>query len=174
MAEPFLKKIEFLRELEEIIEDRIFIGNAVDKLKDEITNNCWSISMSQELAGEFAVQDLQSIFEKILQNRIEQAAGSDCSHGMIFYVWFEWQSARLRFNLISDIHAKLPFGGKYNVIENIEPIIREFLSFPYHDGIPSIEAEEEVDDLEAEKEIKPFDVYVVNLPKAGKARNERD
>lgn len=153
-----MRKEDFLKELDEIIDDRLFIGNSIDDLNDEISQNTWSISMGQELAHEFTTEDLISFFNQVQNNRKEQIV-KNSDHNMIFYVWFDWQSARLRFNLISDFHKNLPFGGKYKIIKNIEPVLNEFLQFPYHDGFPIEETEEEV--AEDEVDIEPFNVYSV-------------
>lgn len=153
-----MNKEDFLKELDEIIEDRLFIGDSIDDLDNEISQNTWSISMGKELANEFTTEDLKSFFNQVQNNRKEQIL-KNSDHNMIFYVWFDWQSARLRFNLISDFHKKIPFGGKYKIIENIEPIFNEFLQFPSHDGFPIVEIEEEV--AEDEVNIEPFDVYSV-------------
>ena len=151
-----MSKEDFLKELDEIIEDRLFIGDSIDDLDNEISQNTWSISMGKELANEFTTEDLKSFFNQVQNNRKEQIL-KNSDHNMIFYVWFDWQSARLRFNLISDFHKKLPFGGKYKIIEHIEPILNEFLQFPYHDGFPIVEITEQVS--EDEVNIEPFVVY---------------
>ena len=153
-----MSKEDFLKELDEIIEDRLYIGDSIDDLNDEVSQNTWSISMGQELANELTTEDLKLFFNQFQNNRKEQIL-KNSDHNMIFYVWFDWQSARLRFNLISDFHNKLPFGGKYKVIENIEPILNKFLQFPYHDGFPIVEIEEEV--AEDDVNIELFDVYSV-------------
>jgi hypothetical protein len=46
-----MKKEEFLKELGEIIEDKIFIGDDIDDLEEEISQNTWSFSMNQQLAS---------------------------------------------------------------------------------------------------------------------------
>ncbi len=158
-----MRKEDFLKELDEIIEDKLFIGDSMDDLDNEISQNTWSISMSQELANEFTTEDLKSFFNHVQNNRKEQILKYS-DHNMIFYVWFDWLSGQLRFNLISDFHKKLPFGGKYKIIENIELILNEFLQFPYHDGLPIIEIEEEAEEDEVEEDeenFEPLNVYSV-------------
>ncbi|WP_205690294.1 hypothetical protein [Chengkuizengella sediminis] len=156
-------KEEFLKELEEIIEDNIFIGNTIDDLDEEISQNNWSFSMTQELVQEFTVDDLKNFFDRLLKNRKNQILNANSKHGMIFYAWFEWQSGRLLFNLISDLHPKLPFGGKYKVVEKIETIITEFLNYPYHNGISIIEIENDGELEENETINEPFNVYVTRI-----------
>ncbi|NBI28060.1 hypothetical protein [Chengkuizengella marina] len=156
-------KEEFLKELEEIIEENIFIGNTIDDLDKEISQNNWSFSLTQELVQEFTADDLKNFFDRLLKNRKDQFLNANSKHGMIFYAWFEWQSGRILFTLISDFHSKLPFGREYKVVNNIELIIKEFLNYPYHDGIPIIEIEN--DEIECDDQIinKPFNIYVTNV-----------
>jgi hypothetical protein len=149
-----MKKEDFLKELDEIIDDKLFIGSSIDDLNNEVSQNTWSISIGQELEKEFITEDLILFFNKVQKNRKEQIV-KDSNHNMIFYVWFEWQSASLRFNLISDFHKNLPFRGKYKIIENIEPILNDFLQFPYYDGFSIVEEVAEKEDNE------PFNVYSV-------------
>jgi len=153
-----MHKKEFLQELEEIVDDKIFIGSNLDYLDDEISNNTWSISMKQKLVNEFKVEDLIDFFSKVIQNRKEQIINSKYNHGMLFYVWFDRFSARLRFNLISDFHTNLPFGGDIQIIDIITPIIEEFLNFPYHDGLV-IEESDVVEESTIEL-VEPVKVYL--------------
>ncbi|MGE8035515.1 hypothetical protein [Lysinibacillus sp. NPDC093692] len=154
-----MNKEAFLKELDEIIQDELFIGNSVDDLDDETLLDNWSISMGQELVSKFTTEDLITFFHQVQNNRKEQIVNTS-DHNMIFYVWFDWQSARLHFNLISDLHTKLPFGCNHKVIENIEPILNDFLQFPYHDGFP-IGEKEEKEVIENEFDIEPLKVYSI-------------
>lgn len=154
-----MNKEEFLKELDEIIQDKLFIGNSVDDLDDETSQNNWSISMGQELVSKFTTEDLITFFHQVQKNRKEQIV-STSDHNMIFYVWFDWQSTRLHFNLISDLHTGLPFYSNYRVIENIESILNDFLQFPYHDGFP-IRQKEDEEVIENEFDIEPLRVYSI-------------
>ncbi|WP_202915356.1 hypothetical protein [Paenibacillus paridis] len=144
-----MNKEEYLRELDEIIEDKMFIGNDINDLETESSQNTWSISMSQQLASEFTVWEIRNFFKNVITNKAEQLTKANCNHGMLFYVWFDFQSGRLRFNFISNIHKRLPFKCEIETIENMDSIIYAFLEYPYHDGIPF---EEEIDKDEASVE----------------------
>jgi hypothetical protein len=146
-----MNKEEYLRELDEIIEDKMFIGNDIDDLDKETSQNTWSIWMSQQLASEFTVWEIRNFFKNVIINKAEQLTKANCNHGMLFYVWFDFQSGRLHFNFISDIHKRLPFKCEIETIEKIDSIIYAFLEYPYHDGIPF---EEEIDKDEASVENK--------------------
>lgn len=157
-----MSKKEFIEELNEIIEDPIFIGSSIDDLFSETGENTWGVSMGQELANEFTREELVLFFTQVQTNRKEQIV-QNSDHPMIFYAWFDWQAASLKFSLISDFHEKLPFGRPYKTIASIEPIIAEFLQFPFHDGIPITEGHDEISDEREEDEevIETFNVYSV-------------
>lgn len=159
-----MSKKEFMEELKEIIEDPLFIGNSIEELDDETAENTWSVSMGQELANEFTMEELVSFFTQVQTNRKKQIVGTS-DHPMIFYAWFDWQSARLRFSLISAFHEKLPFGSNYKTIASMEPIIAEFLQFQFHDGFPVAEIDDEIytETEEEEKVNEPFNVFAVVL-----------
>lgn len=128
-----MSKKEFIEELKEIVEDPLFIRKTIKDLQYETAENTWSVSMNQELANEFTVEELVSFFSQVKSNRKEQIV-ENSEHPMIFYAWFDWQSASLKFSLISAFHGTLPFSASHKMIPNIEPILAEFLRFPYHDG----------------------------------------
>ncbi|KRE50589.1 hypothetical protein [Paenibacillus sp. Soil522] len=160
-----MNKEEFLKELDEIVEDKMFIGNGIEDLEEEISQNTWSISMSQQLANEFTVIEMRNFFCKVISNRGEQIGKSNCKNGMIFYVWFDWLSGRLRFNLITDIHTKLPFKCKIERLENIDSVINEFLTYPYHDGIPFEEATDDDEGIKEDTEVDPLNVFLYRIEK---------
>ena len=137
-----MSKEEFLVELEDIIVDELFIGNTTKDLQDEIAHNMWRISMNQELANDFTVNDLATFFSSVLKNRKKQIVEKS-THPMIFYMWFDVMAAQLRFNLISDCHETLPFGREYKIINEMNPIISEFLQSPWHDGFTENEENDE-------------------------------
>ncbi|WP_205758519.1 hypothetical protein [Lysinibacillus sp. SGAir0095] len=147
-----MNKVEFLQSLEEVVVAPLFIGNSVDDLDKEIENNTWSISISGELATKLIVKDFINFFEKVISNRSEQLRDSKIGHDMFLYVWFDWQSAQIKFNLISDYNHGLPFSSDIEIIDELKLIIAEFLRFPYHDGI-EIEVITDVDE-EIEEDIR--------------------
>ena len=161
-----MDKQEYLKDLNDIIEDEIFIGSTIKDVNIEISQNHWSFSMSQELANDFTVEELKDFFIMVIDNRTNQIANSKSNHGMFFYVWFDWQSSRLRLNLISDFHRRLPFGREYNVLNSLEPIIEEYLNYPYHDGLVSLGVLD-IKGNESEENIKisPLNVFVKRINK---------
>ena len=137
-----MNKNEFFQSLEEIVVDPLFIGDSMQDLDEETANNTWSMSISKELATEIVVEDFIGFFQRVMTNRREQIRGSNNREGMLFYSWFDWQSAQIKFSLLSDFDTALPFGCEIEIIHKLEPIIEEFLSFPYHDGFPFEEVRE--------------------------------
>ena len=155
-----MDKNEFFLDLEEIVVDPLFIGDSKDDIDQEISNNAWSISVCNELSIQSSVKDFKDFFEKVISNRSKQIKISN--KDMLFYVWFDWQTAQLRFNLISDYDSKLPFSCEVETIDNLEPIIEEFLSFPYHDGFPVEEICEE-DEGGEEENNNPLKVFLCKI-----------
>ncbi|WP_391122519.1 hypothetical protein [Psychrobacillus sp. L3] len=146
-----MDKNEFFQSLEEIVVDPLFIGNNMQDIAEETANNTWSMSISKELATEIVVEDFMDFFRRVMTNRREQIRGSNNRDGMLFYIWFDWQSAQIKFSLISDYDTNLPFGCEIEIIHKLEPIIWEFLRFPYHDGF---RFEEVRDDDQMEEDVK--------------------
>ncbi len=156
-----MTKEAFLKELDEIVQDTLFMGHSVDDFNEEISQNHWSVSAEQKLVKQLTMEDLLTFFRQVQTNRKEQIVRNG-GHDMIFYVWFDEQSASLHFNLLSDFYAKLPFGCSYQTIDAIEPILHDFLRFPHHDGFP-IEDTENEEMIENEADIEPLRVYSILL-----------
>lgn len=93
LREVQMDKKQFLAELDEILGDSAYIGKSIEDIGEEISRNMWSISLSQQLAAEFTVTELDSFLQNVISNRSEQIAKLECNHGMFFYVWFDWMSA---------------------------------------------------------------------------------
>ncbi len=139
--------------------DPLFIGNSKEDIDQEISNNTWSISVSNEMNIKLSVKDFKDFFREVISNRSKQIKMSN--KGMLFYVWFDWQAAQLRFNLISDYDSKLPFSCEIETIDNLEPVIEEFLSFPYHDGFPVEDIREE--DEGVEENNNPLKIFLCKI-----------
>jgi hypothetical protein len=131
-----MDKNKYFKNLEDIITDPIFIGSSKEDLDEEISNNMWRISLEQELASKISINDFVVFFNKVIANRQSQIKTSNKQHGMIYYLWFDWMASQLRFNLISTVHEKLPFQCELELLESIEPIINNFLHYPYLNGLP--------------------------------------
>lgn len=63
-----MDKIDFFYDLEEIITDNIYIGLNIEDLNEEIRQNTWSISMSEEIAKQIESKDFINFFEKVIAN----------------------------------------------------------------------------------------------------------
>jgi hypothetical protein len=137
-----MTKAEYIESLNEIVEDEIFITKDISSLEVEISQNCWSISATQELADQLNADDLESVFQRIKINRQYQLANSDVEVDLIFYIWHDKQASQLKFNPINSNHDKLPFGSKIKLATSLASVIEEFLNSEHHDGIPPSEFEE--------------------------------
>ncbi|WCM59862.1 hypothetical protein [Paenibacillus polymyxa] len=126
----------YFKDLENIITDTIFIGSSEYDLDEESANNMWCISSNIELKKALTLKDYRDFFNRVIQNRRDQIIGSTLNHGMIFYLWFDQLACQLRFNLISDLHKKLPFQCDLEIIEHMDDMILAFLNSPFHEGLP--------------------------------------
>ena len=140
-----MKKNDYFESLNEIVDDKIFIGKSLNDLNTEISNNMWRIGIERETVETVSISDFIVFFEKVIDNRQQQINSSLSNHGMSFYVWVDHQAGQLRFNLISDLHSKLPFGCDIEMTTNLETIIEEFLNSPFLEGIS---VEENIEDGE--------------------------
>ncbi|MNM40334.1 hypothetical protein D3C81_511350 [compost metagenome] len=131
-----MNKNQYFQNLEEIIISPLFIGSSKNDLSEEISNNMWRISLEQDLDSVIRIEDFLLFFDKLIENRQRQIMESNNQQGMIFYLWFDWMASQLRFNLISRVHERLPFQCELELIENMEPILKEFIEFPYLNGLP--------------------------------------
>jgi hypothetical protein len=127
-----MTKEKFWQDLEEIINDPLFIGST----DDEINNNLWSISLGSELANAILLKDFSRFIKRVISNRKEQVKILNPTTNILFYLWFDDRASQLKFNIISDNGTGLPFKCKVILCDNYTPILKDFLEHPYHDGIP--------------------------------------
>lgn len=145
-----MNKIEFFNDLEEIVTDKLLISDDIHDLYKETENNTWSISISEDLALKITVEDFMNFFDKVIFNRQKQIRGSNGQNEMFFYAWFDGFSGQVKFSLISCIHQKLPFGCEIQILNELNPVIQEFLTYSQHDGIEIIE--DDTEDIQDEEE----------------------
>jgi hypothetical protein len=114
------------------------------------------------------MEELKKFFQKVFKNREEQLLKSESPQDLIFYVWFDWQSARLHFSLISDFNNLLPFECEIQIVDEIEIILEELLNFPYQNGFSIIaESNEEQEVEKQEKQSKEIlKVFVKKIMRA--------
>jgi hypothetical protein len=156
---------DFLASFQDVIGDIMFIGSSRDDLSAEIRTNMWRITLSDEQCEYLTTSDVLTLFERIVENRQQQLDQAKADHGMIFYLWFDEQALRLRFNLISDSHEHLPFGCQLNVLPAPEPILDRYLHYSSHETVPWSNLHEVPQEWRADDEEKAFvlDVYQMKL-----------
>ncbi|WP_051556819.1 hypothetical protein [Brevibacillus agri] len=159
-----MNRDDFLRELEDIVQDPIFIGKNTQDLQNEISANMWSISLGTPLAEQLTAADLKDFFQRVIANRELQIIESKCEHGMLFYVWIDWQAAQLRLNLISQVHGQLPFREEIEIVNELEPLLRDFIHLSHRDGFL---IEEEV----PEEKSGRTQVFLIALPQKQRRQN---
>ncbi|GIO97188.1 hypothetical protein J14TS5_22740 [Paenibacillus lautus] len=155
-----MNKEQYFEDLQDIINDLIYIGSSEADLQEEIETNMWRISISPELINQITTDDFNEFINKVIQNRKDQIESSSSNLGMYFYLWFDIMASQLRFNLISDINKKLPFSCEIQILNNPREILDDFLGSPFHNGLP---IEEHNDDSEDKEYI--IKIYKLHLKK---------
>ena len=111
-----MTKQEFFKDIQNIKSDKLLITDSVDNVNEEIQNNCWSISINDELSKEISVDELADFLKEVKKDRQQQLRRSNSKVGLIYYVWVDSQAGQLRFNFINSNHDKLPFGSRQNLV----------------------------------------------------------
>jgi hypothetical protein len=109
--------------------------------------------------------ELDAVAEAILAAGIRLRARFATSRTPItFYVWYDEQAGQLRLSVVSTGADELPFGGKYRIVQELDPIIRCIKS-DAAPGFISWNDLEEVrgDDDEVDVVPPPFPVFVVPI-----------
>jgi hypothetical protein len=130
-----MNKQEYLKSLEEIVQDSIYITDRTDELKKEIQTNHWSISINSVTAKLVETEDIVSFLERVKQSRAEQLNLSTVDVDLVFYLWFDEQAGNLNFNFINSNHLNLPFALQIENVDKEVVIIEEFLNSKYVGGI---------------------------------------
>jgi hypothetical protein len=133
------------------------------KQSEEIYHNMWCISLEDNLLESITLEQLKSFVDKLIGNRELQLKDSNCSRGVVFYMWFDQQALQLRFNIITGDVNLLPFGCKIQLHTTCESILSNFLNtvkdFSQHgDQIEFFSCEDEEDEKEY-----VLDVFVKSL-----------
>jgi len=157
----------YLNSLEDIIQDDLFITDNIELLNNEISTNCWSISIDQETVVLLTIQDLELFLNRVKENRLIQLKQSKLNIGLIFYLWFDEQSSQLKFNFINSNHKALPFKAKIELVSTSADIIQDFLNSKHHDGIPWDELkdvnDESIDDYNDKFIVKVYKELIKKL-----------
>lgn len=137
-----MTKTDFLKNIKDIVTDKIYLTENLDELDKEIENNNWSIGIDIDTAKNVKNKDLKVFLSDVIKNRIVQLENSDKNMDLIFYSWFDEQAGNLNLSFINACHEKLPFNAEIEFVDSIDAIISDFLGSGYLDGIPWDELEE--------------------------------
>ncbi len=121
-------------------------------LLNPVANNVHAYT--EDFAQIVMLDELVAFVRRLIKERCKQLAGLNVDSAL-FYLWFDEQAAQLRFNIISDIHASLPFQCATRKIGDVTPILEQLLS--------SICSEEEIVLLNADDEHEDEEAFVLNV-----------
>ena len=139
-----MNKQDFFERLKPMETDPMWIGKYAKELNKEISTNMWALSLVPEIANDVSIDDFLAFFERVIADRQEQVNKMK-RHGMLFYAWYDLPEGQLRFNCISEIHKKLPFENKIEIVDSIEPILETFLNDEWWEE--TLDASDESDEL---------------------------
>jgi hypothetical protein len=122
-----MTKEELFNDIEEIKWDRLFITDSVDNVDEEVKNNCWSISINDEIVNQCTVVELKAFLKDVKTNRREQLSKSNVKVGLIYYLWVDEQAGQLRFNFVNSNHTKLPFRAPQIFTDKEDDILSDYL-----------------------------------------------
>lgn len=160
-------KKALLARIIELCHKPLYLGTSAADVQREISENCWSISATQEECTEVSVEELMATINTVSACWRTQVVARADARGALFYVWFDEQASQLRCCVISDRNAVLPFGRATELVSMMEPIIAAFLSSPYHEGIPwdeFTEVEWSAPDEDDIVRYTPLNIYVEQMP----------
>lgn len=160
-------KKALLARIFELCHEPLYLEISAADLQREISENCWSISATQEERTEATVEELISTINTVSACWLTQVVARSDVRGALFYVWFDEQASQLCCCVISDRNAVLPFGRATEPVLMMEPIIAAFLSSSYGEVIPWDEiievewSDPEEDDI---GRYTPLNIYVEQMP----------
>ncbi|GGB65022.1 hypothetical protein GCM10007424_01160 [Flavobacterium suaedae] len=125
-----MTKQEFFNFYYNQLEDAVYLTESVDELKEEVSHNCWYISIPKELNSEITVDEISDLIKSIKEKYTKELKASGLNIGLWFYLWIDEQAGQLRFNFINSNHKELPFGCSIVTTDNIKFIISEYIEFP--------------------------------------------
>ncbi len=128
-------KDDYLKILQEYIDEPLYITTSTDELDKELDRNYWWINGSADQIKSLSMEEWTDYIHALISNRHNQLVTSKIKIDLIFYSWYDDQAGQLRFNLINSNHQKLPFGAKYETV-SLNYILEQFLSDPCYGVIP--------------------------------------
>ena len=121
-----------------IINSPIVLSKNFDEGED-LYENMWAIALSPDLTKTVTKKDMAKFIDDFLQKKREQI--KELRAPATFYMWFDEQTAELRFNIITGHHKNLPFGCEIKVLTSAESMIEAFLARGSEKTIPWNEME---------------------------------
>jgi hypothetical protein len=120
-------KADYLKTLDEYIQERIFITETDQELRKEIEVNYWGIGGAKAQIRSLTKGEWREYMERLIADRQKQLDDSKVTTDMIFYCYHDQQSGHLCFNIISAAHHSLPFRARYEAY-SLDHIISSFRS----------------------------------------------
>lgn len=158
--------ISSARDFESIFLSEVIVTGNQNLWKQEISNNMWCLDLLEEGVKNVTLEHLSTFIDDLLNIRRKQILSSNQPKGVVFYLWFDEQTAQLRFNFLSDCDRDLPFGCTLHYVDKPETILMSFLDSHYHEAIAWSElAFEPLDENESDDWDEPEEPYILPIYK---------
>ncbi|MFD7262138.1 hypothetical protein [Streptomyces sp. NPDC059874] len=140
----------------EIADDPLVLDPA-DR-RAEVETNTWWLSAQDEDRRTLSVSDVVGAFERTAEAIRRRVLDRGFEGPATFYVWHDEQAGQLRCSTGTLDAHELPFGGAYEPVADLGPVVEGFLA----DEEPGVVAWAELVEGEAleESETAPFPVWV--------------
>jgi len=126
--------IKSLANLYNILADSMYLsGNTSETLK-EASFNAWGIMLDDKLIKKIKAQDFDKFFLNLIKIRGQEISMVRPEMKVTLYVWFDHQSLRLCFNVLSGADRELPFACTLNIIDSPDSIYKKFIKVA-HDNL---------------------------------------
>lgn len=162
-------KYSFLDHADAIIQDELIINKDDLSGMEEAQDNLWYIHLGSEQLKNLSVEVLCGFLLEVLDQR-ETQLRMQCglSYPMLFYCWVDELAGQLRFSIVRDSPAGLPFKCSLRRVSHLEKIVEQYLASPYLDGISWEEIDLNTDDSFWDESVTIptiLDVWVQQIPR---------
>jgi hypothetical protein len=115
-------------DIKKIVTVPFYITGNKAHLQKEIDCNMWCLSFTSNSIEKITIQELSQSIDSLILNKKKQLHSNNPFFPALFYLWFDKQALQLRFNCISNIDNKLPFGCTLMLLDSPIDIFKDFLA----------------------------------------------
>ena len=138
------------------------IGIYPDAINKEANGNMYVFSPNKDENP--TIGTVTAFVEQVIRHRRERLLNDYGGHPMTFYCWHDWQARQFRFSLVSQSHARLPFGCAIRETDDLTAVIEQIVEQDWNnERYMQSELDEDVDENGTVPGWR-LDVYATRLP----------